>query len=304
MQRRHFLQGLGASVLSARTVWPGMSSAAEAWQEIRLWDDDYTPGGGPSGDPVVSARGAWSRIRQPVLRILSPSRPNGRAVLIAAGGGYTRVEVGREAEPAARWLAARGYTAYVLIYRLPAEGWADGRLVPLQDALRALQKICQQETAVSVLGFSAGGHLLGLAAMRPAFLGPLTQTASDTADWPPVRGAALIYPVVSLLPPDIHTSTHRKMVGPHGGRDEEERWSLQTHVTPQAPPLFLVQAEDDPVVVPESSLLLSAAYQQVGAAVDMVRYPTGGHGFGLGRAQDATGNWPLAYERWLGQVSG
>ncbi|GAB3115895.1 alpha/beta hydrolase [Novispirillum itersonii] len=303
MQRRHFLRGLGISVLSAGGLWPTIACAAGRGEEIRLWQDEISGGGGPLGGPVVSAKGAWTSIRQPVLRVLSPSRPNGQAVLIAAGGGYTRIEVGKEAEPAARWLTARGYTAYILIYRLPGEGWADGPVAPLQDALRALQVIRQRQAQVSVLGFSAGGHLLGVAAFRPGFQvrSPRSGIAMDRS---PVSGAALIYPVVSLLPPNTHTSTYRQIIGRGGRREEAEQWSLQTHVTGQAPPLFLVQAEDDAVVAPESSRLLSAAYQVAGVPVEMIRYPTGGHGFAMGRAGDRTQDWPQAYAHWLEGLPG
>jgi acetyl esterase/lipase len=45
-----------------------------------------------------------------------------------AGGGYRRIEMAKEAWPAARWLTERGYTAYVLTYRLPAR---DGKRAAL-----------------------------------------------------------------------------------------------------------------------------------------------------------------------------
>ena len=94
-------------------------------------------------------------------------------MLIAAGGGYKRIEMQSEAYPAARWLAARGIHAFVLTYRLPVEGWSAGPLAPLQDAQRAIRLIRSEAPnnqidpdQVGCLGFSAGGHLLGLAATR------------------------------------------------------------------------------------------------------------------------------------------
>lgn len=53
--------------------------------------------------------------------------------------------MGIEAQPAAKWLVAQGYTAYVLSYRLPGEGWKDGAIVSLQDAQRALRIVCARE---------------------------------------------------------------------------------------------------------------------------------------------------------------
>ncbi|WAH61710.1 alpha/beta fold hydrolase (plasmid) [Pseudomonas silvicola] len=140
---------------------------------------------------------------------LKPVQPKGRAVLIAAGGGYTRIEMGKEAWPAAAWLAAQGYTAYVLSYRLPQEGWKDGALVSLQDAQRALRIVRHRENNVSVLGFSAGGHLLGMAANRAVFM---LSGASDALDNLPAtvdRAADLSLSLERRL---THTSTHKVLV--------------------------------------------------------------------------------------------
>jgi acetyl esterase/lipase len=79
------------------------------------------------GAPRRSARGALSHIARPQLAVWRPAVPRGHGVLIAAGGGYRRIEMAKEAWPAARWLTARGYTAYILSYRLPGEGWGAGR---------------------------------------------------------------------------------------------------------------------------------------------------------------------------------
>jgi acetyl esterase/lipase len=119
----------------------------------------------------------------------------------------------KEAWPAARWLTARGYTAYILSYRLPGEGWGAGALAPLQDAQRALRLIRAREEQVSLLGFSAGGHLLGMAACRADFAAYSPQDALDDR---PARAdkAALIYPIISLMSPYSHTATHRMLAGP------------------------------------------------------------------------------------------
>lgn len=121
--RRHLILGT-LSMLATSHV------AAET-AALRLWPGTPPGGGGPSGPPEVDERGAVSNVAVPTLEVFTPSRPNGTAMLVAAGGGYKRIEIGREARPAARWLAARGITAFVLSYRLPREGWADGPLAPL-----------------------------------------------------------------------------------------------------------------------------------------------------------------------------
>lgn len=158
MDRRQFLGTVAAGLLISRS---GSSFAAETAtstsagtpQTIRLWPGMPPGGGGPQGEVKWSAKGAESHIAEPSLSVYSPAKPNGYAVLIAAGGGYKRIEMASEALPAARWLSQRGFTAYVLSYRLPAEGWRDGNMVALQDAQRALRLIRQREKMSVCWGF-------------------------------------------------------------------------------------------------------------------------------------------------------
>jgi hypothetical protein len=78
------------------------------------------------GAPRLSARGALSHIARPQLTVWRPALP-GHGVLIAAGGGYRRIEMAKEAWPAARWLTARGYAAYPELPACPAKGGAPAR---------------------------------------------------------------------------------------------------------------------------------------------------------------------------------
>ncbi|MFS2159029.1 alpha/beta hydrolase [Pseudomonas sp. Pseusp122] len=300
MNRRHFLACSTAALIALRMSMANASVIIPDGEgtKIPLWDGVPPGGGGPTGNEVVSAKGALTNVSRPSLRVFKPERPNGKAVLVAAGGGYKRMEMGMEAWPAAQWLTARGFTAYVLSYRLPGEGWADGSKVSLQDAQRALRIIRNREKQVSVLGFSAGGHLLGMAVTATD---EQTYAPRDHLDATPAvaDAAALIYPIITLLPPYAKTSTHKILVGPHASQTEDARWSVQTRVTPRTPRMFLAQAEDDPISDPANTLIMAAACEHEHVAVEMHRYATGGHGFGLGRPGTPTMKWPAAYEKWL-----
>lgn len=298
MDRRHFLTGLAASVFVAGHTRLAFAAPTVSRSVIPLWQGEPPGGGGPTGNLIISATGAQRNIALPTLTVIRPAVPRGQAVLIAAGGGYKRIEMGKEAWPAAEWLVARGITAYVLSYRLPGEGWKDGNKVSLQDAQRALRMVRQREKQVSVLGFSAGGHLLGLAVTRPDY--PSYSPQDDLDQLPATADqAALIYPIITLEQPYTHTSTHRILVGPHASATENAAWSVQNYVRPQSPPFFLVQAEDDPVSNPENTLLMEHACQQQHVAVELHRYSRGGHGFGMGRPGTPTVAWPGLYEKWL-----
>ncbi|QKJ85173.1 prolyl oligopeptidase family serine peptidase [Paramixta manurensis] len=296
ISRRRFLLGAGATLLSVKA---GDLFANE--DVIPLWPDEPPGGGGPSGSLHISANGSWSNIVNPTIQRFRPKNPNGEGVLVAAGGGYHWIGMGGEAWPVARWLNQFGYTAYVLSYRLPGEHWHKKSLAPLQDAQRAIRLVRSMEKRVHLLGFSAGGHLLGMAAGRPHLN---TYPQQDELDRvvPTADSVGLIYPVITLEPPYTHTVTHLEMVGRHATPEEEAQWSVQNFVTKSYPPLFMAQAEDDHTSDPHNTLIMRDACRRVGVPVDLVKISQGGHGFGLGRAGTPAALWDKAYVAWLLQL--
>lgn len=300
LARRRFLGLLAATPLMAAA-----STLLAGEADMVLWPDGPPGGGGPSGPEQRTSHGAVSRVSLPRLRIIRPKTPNGGAVLIAGGGGYRRIMDGSEARPAAAWFVARGFTAFVLTYRLPGEGWGAGPKAPLQDATRAMRLIRSRadefgldRTRIGAVGFSAGGHLIGMLA-TDAF-DPLYPPA-DPADAEPARPdfAVLSYPVVTLKPPYDRTSTRKMLVGQHPNEEESSAWSVETHVRPGDPPFFLVQAKDDPISDPQNTVILADALRSVGVPVELLQLPAGRHGFGMGSPGSPTAEWPNALERWL-----
>jgi acetyl esterase/lipase len=70
-------------------------------------------------------------------------------------------------------------------------------------------------------------------------------------------------------------------------------------VSPQTPPTFLLQAEDDPVDPVENSLVYYAALRKAGVPAEMHVYPNGGHAFALRRTEFPITRWPELMETWL-----
>ncbi|URQ60980.1 alpha/beta hydrolase [Pantoea alhagi] len=293
ISRRRFLLGAGASLFSIKT---GNLFARQ--NVIPLWPDVPPGGGGPTGALHINKSGSWSNIVSPSIQRFQPEKPNGEAVLIAAGGGYNWIGMGREAWPVAHWLNGFGYTTYVLSYRLPGEKWHAGPLAALQDAQRAIRLVRAMEGRVHALGFSAGAHLLGMAAARPGFASYSPQDELD-ASAAVIDSVGLIYPVITLEAPYNHTTTHRILTGRHATPQEEAEWSIENYVTAAYPPTFLAQAEDDRVSLPQNSTIMRDACRRVGVPVEWVQISQGGHGFGLGKAGTPAAIWDQAYVSWL-----
>ena len=120
---RRLLLALFAALLPA----PALAAEAVPLEEIRLWPGTPPGNGKVEGPEKIGGEGtglgAVSNVAVPRMRVYRPVTPNGAAVLVAGGGGYFRIQLKKESTPAAEWLAARGFTVFELIYRLPNDGW-------------------------------------------------------------------------------------------------------------------------------------------------------------------------------------
>lgn len=261
-----------------------------------------------SRDALVNDRAVFA-ITRPRLAVFRPDRPNGAAVMITPGGGYRWIVVDKEGYEIGRWLAARGFTAFVLFYRLPGEGWSTGPDTPLADAQRAMRLIRHHARdyaidpeRVAAMGFSAGGHICADLAAR--FAAPV-YPASDAADRLSARphSAAPIYPVVSMDAAIAHAGSRALLLGSNPTPRLEAAHSPDRMVPADAPPHFLCHAEDDEAVPVENTIRLRAALKARGIPVETHLFANGGHGFGLRRAIGKPVEvWPDLWRAWARTV--
>jgi acetyl esterase/lipase len=73
-------------------------------------------------------------------------------------------------------------------------------------------------------------------------------------------------------------------------------------VTKETPPMFLLQAEDDPIDTVKNSLVYYYALKNAGVPVEMHLYAQGGHGFGIRRTKMPITGWPPLLETWLKSI--
>lgn len=322
INRRNVLLGAVAAgvsaATSAQTAPPETGEALPAglpqpWETIDLWPGDAP---GLPAEPLqekVNERSteAWLSdravfgISRPRMAVFRPLVSNGAAVMLTPGGGYKWIVVDKEGYEMGRWLAARGFTVFVLFYRLPGEGWAAGPDVALADAQRAIRLIRHRAgdygidpARVAAMGFSAGGHLCADLATRFA---TRTYDAVDEVDVLSARPtlAAPIYPVISMSAPIAHAGSREKLIGEDASAALERAHTPTNNVPPDAPPCFLVHAEDDASVVVENSIEFSAALRARQIPVETHLFTHGGHGFGLRKAVGRpVGIWPDLFINW------
>jgi acetyl esterase/lipase len=301
-------------VATGKTQPPGLPQPVET---IDLWPKG-APGPPPtplvetvderSADSLVTDRAVYG-ISRPRMAVFRPDRPNGAAVLLTPGGGYRWVVVDKEGYEMARWLAARGFTAFVLFYRLPGEGWAAGPDVALADAQRAMRLIRHRAgdfgldpERVAAMGFSAGGHVCADLAARFAVRVYEPVDAADKLSAKPVC-AAPIYPVVSMDPAIAHAGSRALLLGPNPTAELEAAHSPDRTAPADAPPHFLLHAEDDDAVPVENTLHLHAALKARKARVELHLFEHGGHGFGLRKSVGKPVEvWPELWRNWARTV--
>mgnify|MGYP001081609438 CR=1 FL=1 len=118
------IAAIGSSRAASQPMFP--PETMERWNSaptIRLWPG-AAPNGGFKSQPLGKDFPPFfiQNVEQPLLRVFRPAKPNGRSLLIMPGGSYRFVSIANEGVDIANFMTARGYTVFVLVYRLPGEG--------------------------------------------------------------------------------------------------------------------------------------------------------------------------------------
>jgi acetyl esterase/lipase len=257
---------------------------------VPLWPSGQVPGALGDGEPDV-----------PLMRpyLVGGGIPRG-AMVVCPGGGYAGLAP-HEGTPVARWLNRIGVSAFVLRYRVAPyrHPW------PLADAQRAIRLIRHRAAEwgidpgrVGILGFSAGGHLAGMAATGWDQGDP---TAPDPVERHGCRPdlAVLCYPVLTMSAACRHEGSMRNLLGPDAPEALRREASVELRATAQTPPIFMWHTADDAGVPVENCLLLAAALARRKVPFALHVYERGRHGLGLAEDDPDVGSWTERCAAWL-----
>jgi acetyl esterase/lipase len=249
---------------------------------VPLWQRG-APGFESRRDEPEQAKDWWVKnIHNPSITVFLPPKEiaTGAAVVIAPGGGHRELVFDAEGRDAALFLNSIGVAAFVLKYRLAREAGSPYKIethVP-QDATRAMRLVRRRAREwgvdpgrVGMLGFSAGGEVVALATYGS---GEGEAGASDPVDR--LNGKPdfqmLVYP------------------GPLG---------IPEVVPPDAPPAFIVVANDDGAA--SVCLALFQKYRAAKRPVEAHFYAQGKHAFNMGQRSELASikGWPQRMAEWL-----
>lgn len=270
-------------------IWPGKVpddagiAGDEKFFELKVGGKPYEVGGKPT---------RWlTNVTKPTLTVYRAPRDNnaGVTMLICPGGGYHNLGWDVEGEEVAAWLNSIGMTGIIVKYRCPRrEGDLKGLppLGPVKDAQRALSLVRSKAgewgidpQKIGMVGFSAGGHLVGAAA-----------TNFDKRTYEPIDGIDKV-----SCRPDFAVMLYS---GYFKVNDQDEL-SPTIRVTADAPPLFFVHATDDPISAVDHSVIMYLAMKRAGVPAELHVYATGGHGFAVRKVAHPCSTWTDRCTDWL-----
>jgi acetyl esterase/lipase len=208
-------------------------------------------------------------------------------LIVLPGGGYAE-HVPNEAEPVVDWLTGLGVGAsvfrYPLLVRHPA---------PL-DALRAeIRRLREDGVArIGLVGFSAGGHLAGLAALAP---GAHEREAVDFA----VLGYA-----ITSMETESYRPARLILLGEDATPELRRATSLDALVSSSSPPFFLWHTAEDPYVPPEHTYRLASSLAAHGVPHTTHVFAHGPHSLGLAQGALDAAAWTTLAASWITEQSG
>ncbi|HYR57958.1 MAG TPA: alpha/beta hydrolase [Chthoniobacteraceae bacterium] len=250
-----------------------LAAAERPTEPLRLWPGD-APGAMGNADKDT-----------PALTPFWPDAGNasGAAMIVFPGGGYRNLAA-HEGAPFAQWLASQGIAAFVLKYRLTADGYKVPEAV--LDAARAIRTVRSHAAdwgldpkRIGVIGSSAGGHL---AAMCVTQFDAGNAEASEPIERASSRPDLAILCYGFILFDQPNPEREERFLGPNATDAQKRFLSPRLNVRSDTPPCFIWQTGEDDKVPAENAFAFATALREKMIPFDLHIYKEGRHGIGLG----------------------
>lgn len=267
-------------ILSLICVLPLMSAAQTKQFVIPLWEKG-APGFEKLRDLPEQAKDYWVKnINNPTLTVFLPpkDKATGSAVVICPGGGHRLLVFNAEGIEPGKFLSDMGVAVFVLKYRLGRDTNSPYQIEinAKEDGCRAMRLVRSRAAQfgidtnrIGMMGFSAGGEVVDMTAFTP------DAPHNDAIDKQSAKPNFLIqiYPGPLFIPDNIPTN---------------------------APPAFLLAADDDACCSPSVVRLLEA-YRKAKVPVEVHIFSKGDHGFNMGKRSrlKTINTWPQRLADWL-----
>jgi endo-1,4-beta-xylanase len=277
---------LGSALLFGM-FFPAFINAQEP-KEILLWPNGAPGSEGKTGAEKVRINATGdhlvSNIHKPSIIPYIPAKNENRvALIIAPGGGHQDLWMDHEGYNPAHYFRDKGIAAFILKYRLARDTNSTytidkEEVADIQRAIRLVRSRAKEwnidTSKIGVMGFSAGGEVAALSAMR---FDAGDKSAKDAVDrqssYPNFQ--ALVYP---------------------GGTKRIEP-------VKNSPPLFIIGGFKDVPNIAEGMAQIYLKYKAAGLPAELHIYSNVGHGFGIKKDNvGAVVRWPERFLEWLTDI--
>jgi acetyl esterase/lipase len=250
-------------------------------------------------DEVLLGNHIVRNVVAPTLTVYlpSPSIATGTGVIIAPGGAFMMLSIDSEGHDVARWLAARGVSAFVLKYRLAETPDDDGQFQQkLMEALRPAMMPAAPGANRSInLDFDTiakPGIADGLQAIRIV--------RQHAAEWgvDPAKVGFLGFSAGAMV------ATGVLLQSDAAGRPNFDApiygapFGVLPAIPANLPPIFLAFAADDPIA-PAPVMQFYRALIAAGDKPELHVFSAGNHGFGMRHQGTSSDHWIDEFYFWL-----
>lgn len=202
-----------------------------------------------------------------------------KTIIVLPGGGYGFLS-DREAEPVALRLAGYDINAFVLRYSVHPLNYP----YPLVEVIAALAYLYRHSeeynidvNSISIIGFSAGGHLAASAGVyyKNKDLLNLLNIKEEEVN---IAGLILSYPVISMYE-DTHGGSRNALT--HNDPQLIEMFSIEKHITKDFPKTFIWTTVFDTIVPSINTTMLINELAKNKITFESHIYPMCDHGLSL-----------------------
>jgi acetyl esterase/lipase len=211
----------------------------------------------------------------------------GTAIIIAPGGGFHFLAIDHEGTNADQWLVKKGITVFILKYRL-VHVTSDN---PFDDMLNAPDPKAWDDESLPIIPLAVADGRAAIAYVRNH-----AAEYKISKDRIGFMGFSAGGRVAAGIAFGYNTDNRPNFIVPvYADMPESE----QNLVLPDAPPAFIVCAQDDEFGFATHAINLYTKWYAAKRPVEMHLFSSGGHGFGVGSSTNTTHNWMDRLVDWL-----
>lgn len=227
-------------------------------------------------------------VSSPTITAYLPEKPNGTSVIVAPGGAFHTLSIDNEGTDVAKWLNAKGVTAFVLKYRV-ARSYTDDPVKELMGKMGNFKTLDEENAPVIPLatqdGLTAVKYVRDHAKelnLDPRKIGFMGFSAGGTLTM------SVVYSADDNNRPNFVAPVYAY-----------ENAIIGTNMPKEKTPIFIAVASDDQLGFMPHSINIYRKWFDAKQPAELHIYEKGGHGFGMRKTGISTDGWIDNFGNWL-----